>query len=439
MEASLTILFDKTKRFFSPRAIAKRTTHEQDLLNSVTYFFEISKNEITAESTPAELIRKILTHPKWPWVDQQMIQIVKLHELPPEYFPIIGKKEIQLVLWRNNRPYLFKLVAPRRTPTGVFYFLATCLLDFLNHHGYVITSTEKSQQRSLDLIDSLEEPFVMIEESGELIASNLLFSQMKLLPKECLALKDDAKIEKQGEVYIVKKNVCQISGGKYHILVFLGAQKIITESVSDEGQVSELGIITSSIAHELNNPIAGILASIQVLKLNHEFHQEFKVQLDEMERSGKRCKELVQIFLGFSKGGQLDDEHLSFYQCLEHATALLRSRMVENNVVMNASYEKNDQYICYPKKSAATVMALYLILNEIITALSKKTLLDWSDSIRSKNLSMSLKEQKSGITLNINPMPTGMDFTQPLLLHLLTLENYQLAIDTNGITFKQQF
>ena len=65
------------------------------------------------------------------------------------------------------------------------------------------------------------------------------------------------------------------------------------KSVSSE----ELGIISSSIAHELNNPLGGILAGLSVLLLE-DLEMENRLSLEEMKRGTERCRQLINIFLG---------------------------------------------------------------------------------------------------------------------------------------------
>lgn len=83
--------------------------------------------------------------------------------------------------------------------------------------------------------------------------------------------------------------------GDYHVVVF--------RDVTDEAQMerdllraskaSELGIITSSIAHELNNPLAGMLSLVQLMKMDISKDSPIFEDLAAMEEAVVRCKEIV--------------------------------------------------------------------------------------------------------------------------------------------------
>ena len=83
--------------------------------------------------------------------------------------------------------------------------------------------------------------------------------------------------------------------GDYHVVVF--------RDVTDEAQMerdllraskaSELGIITSSIAHELNNPLAGMLSLVQLMKMDIAKDSSLFEDLAAMEEAVVRCKEIV--------------------------------------------------------------------------------------------------------------------------------------------------
>lgn len=81
--------------------------------------------------------------------------------------------------------------------------------------------------------------------------------------------------------------------------------------ILESAKMAELGTIGSSIAHQLNNPIGGMLSHIQLLLmdvdapgvLNFEGKDELRRELKEMEAGTRRCAEIVRDLLGFSRRG----------------------------------------------------------------------------------------------------------------------------------------
>lgn len=71
--------------------------------------------------------------------------------------------------------------------------------------------------------------------------------------------------------------------------------------ILESAKMAELGTIGSSIAHELNNPIGGILNFAQLMKMELPSDHHLRPDLDAIEDGARRCKEIVENLLGFSR------------------------------------------------------------------------------------------------------------------------------------------
>lgn len=96
--------------------------------------------------------------------------------------------------------------------------------------------------------------------------------------------------------------------------VFVNLYHDITHQLKMEGQIletakmAELGTIGSSIAHELNNPLGGILSFTQLIKMDMKPDNPFYPDIVDMEAGVQRCKEIVQNLLGFTRNPNADQE-----------------------------------------------------------------------------------------------------------------------------------
>lgn len=84
--------------------------------------------------------------------------------------------------------------------------------------------------------------------------------------------------------------------------------------IVESSKMAELGTIGSSIAHQLNNPIGGMLSHIQLLlmdlkSLSFDGRDELVQELREMENGTRRCAEIVRDLLGFSRRADEDEAH----------------------------------------------------------------------------------------------------------------------------------
>ena len=72
------------------------------------------------------------------------------------------------------------------------------------------------------------------------------------------------------------------------------------QSLGESSQTRELGIISSSIAHELRNPLAGILALLQTMLLDKN-NASIRTDLKEMQKASLKCSHLTTQLL--NQGG----------------------------------------------------------------------------------------------------------------------------------------
>ncbi len=95
--------------------------------------------------------------------------------------------------------------------------------------------------------------------------------------------------------------------------VFVNLYHNVTEQLKMERQIletakmAELGTIGSSIAHELNNPLGGILSFTQLIKMDLPKDHPFYPDIVEMENGVQRCKDIVQNLLGFTRNPNADE------------------------------------------------------------------------------------------------------------------------------------
>lgn len=66
-------------------------------------------------------------------------------------------------------------------------------------------------------------------------------------------------------------------------------------------KMAELGTIGSSIAHEINNPLGGMLSFIQLIKMDTKKDHPHWQDIDEMEKGVLRCRDIVQNILSFTR------------------------------------------------------------------------------------------------------------------------------------------
>jgi hypothetical protein len=297
----------------------------------------------------------------------QSIKTLSEKELPAA---LEQKNEVVLPLtsMEDNGFILFS-IAPILTPKLAF----TIRLIHQELEKYFLrTRRTKEHHKSFslweDVFSKLEAPTGVISEQGEVIVCNSSFSQLKMTPRNCLALKDQQTFESGHFVYQVFKTKLEVGESVSYLFVFESAE---TSSISS----SELGIITGSLAHELNNPLAGILAAISLLELDDDLGEEAQQSLKEMKESARRCKNLVEIFLGFARTNESQLDPAVIDQALEEALNLLRFRMVESGFRLELTKQSTTSGLNRPLNKSSLAMIFYLLLSEVITHYSRYELI----------------------------------------------------------------
>lgn len=212
-------------------------------------------------------------------------------------------------------------------------------------------------------------PMAVISSMGDLLIYNESFAKIGILPKECLRFKDLESAEIFQNFYKIRRIDFPINLISVSYFVFYTSEKSQIQKTGEKvSSVDELGIISSSIAHELNNPLAGILAALSLLSLEEDWSQDALSDLEDMKSGAKRCKELVEIFLGFSKFSPSAQVRISIKDSLDQAINLLRFRMIESNLRLDMKYSPTLEQFSHQINASIMSMIFYLVCSELMTA-----------------------------------------------------------------------
>jgi two-component system, NtrC family, sensor kinase len=75
----------------------------------------------------------------------------------------------------------------------------------------------------------------------------------------------------------------------------------LERQIVESAKMAELGTIGSSIAHELNNPIGGIITFLQLMKMDFKGGEPYAKDISDMEAAAQRCREIIQNLLSFTR------------------------------------------------------------------------------------------------------------------------------------------
>src|SRR5690606_320566 len=139
----------------------------------------------------------------------------------------------------------------------------------------------------------INKPFAVLSDKHELVLYNEEFKELNLSVKRLLETNPGEKVEKNQRNWILKKEFFDFHNKNFSFYFFDELTPFLEKANHPSSQ--ELGIITSSIAHELNNPLAGILAAVEVISLDVD-DEHILSEIQEMKKTVIRCKKLVETF-----------------------------------------------------------------------------------------------------------------------------------------------
>jgi signal transduction histidine kinase len=202
------------------------------------------------------------------------------------------------------------------------------------------------------LFNSINEPLSLINKDLEFIAVNSSF--IKTFSANHNFVSDKALLSFQtGEPsssQILAKNKRTYSVWTYPIhdgsetKKAIQFYKDITEELKyKEGLVysekmAELGILAGSVAHELSNPVGGVLAYLQMMMEEADKNSKLFFDLVEMEKAASRCAQIAKNLLSFSRTSKDDDDSIfTFSSVFESVLPIIKIQLRNEKTVLSFS------------------------------------------------------------------------------------------------------
>jgi len=120
------------------------------------------------------------------------------------------------------------------------------------------------------------------------------------------------------------------------------------EKLLHQDKMSSLGKLSASVVHEINNPIAGILNLIMLMKriasedkVKQKEIDQFKRYLDLMENETRRTSRIVSNLLAFARQSKMEPKRLSINKLIEKTLFLNSNLLKIDGVKMETKLDPN--------------------------------------------------------------------------------------------------
>ena len=123
--------------------------------------------------------------------------------------------------------------------------------------------------------------------------------------------------------------------------------KLTEAQLVQTAKVATIGQLGASVAHELNNPVGGILGYAQFIlqkltrsKFSAKDFKACKKYIEYIEKESKRCKDIVENLLSFSHKPPADIEPIDIKQTIKSTLAVIREQLKLQSIKVATDYPK---------------------------------------------------------------------------------------------------
>lgn len=266
------------------------------------------------------------------------------------------------------------------------------------------------QQIISHTLRAIRSPAVIINSSYQVIASNLPRKESQTSCYQLLFNRvspcTDCHLGKtfftQNKSTLAISNLIQIhsptSSEAHYFNLYQDQSDLLSYQieVSESQKLNDLSVISASIAHELNNPLAGMLSYAQLLKMSLSEQDPLMEDLNFIEVGIKRARDIVNQLLIFTRG-QFVSKDTDLETLLQAAIAMAGLNFYQA-VLPNHKVEID-------LESALNQQELLLV-----SYITKHLVTQLLDTVTRENLKLSLftvsvKSNTSTLTLILYPLP----------------------------------
>ena len=157
-------------------------------------------------------------------------------------------------------------------------------------------------------------------------------------------------------------------------LCFLCVARDITQTKMLQNQLirserlAATGQLAASIAHEINSPLQGITALINVIQNQHKKDKKLLEQLDLVKSAFESIRDTVRNLIDLNRPGKEKKQPVDINQVIENTTTLVRSYLTKSRVKINLNMTaKKTKLTASPQQLGQVLMNLINNAVESIT------------------------------------------------------------------------
>ncbi|MDD5254503.1 MAG: ATP-binding protein, partial [Candidatus Omnitrophica bacterium] len=116
--------------------------------------------------------------------------------------------------------------------------------------------------------------------------------------------------------------------------------KLTQSQLIQSSKMAAIGQLASGVAHEINNPLTGVLNNVQLIMMQLHGNQppkadEFAEIMKAVEDSALRCKKITKALLDFARASGGSFENIRLNDIMEQAVTIIGQELKLKNITLN--------------------------------------------------------------------------------------------------------
>lgn len=171
-------------------------------------------------------------------------------------------------------------------------------------------------------------PLAIIAEDYTVLKANPMFQKYPRtkcyemlfnLDSPCLGCRFGQKFNVEFNTQTYDKKTFEVTSNAYssdsakkniwvHTYIDRTEEIYLEQRITQNAKMKDLGLISSSIAHELNNPLGGIISYLQILQMEISKESPLQTDLQAMVQTSFKMKKIIEDLLVFSRRPQIQNK-----------------------------------------------------------------------------------------------------------------------------------
>jgi len=170
-------------------------------------------------------------------------------------------------------------------------------------------------------------------------------------------------------------------------------------------KLASMGKLAAGVAHEINNPLTGVLTYSSFLLKRVKDNPEMKEDLEVIVRETKRSRDIVKGLLDFARQSTPRKGKININEVIDNVVAIVANQLKINHIKLNKDYDHN-----LPEIPGDSNQIQQVILNLVINAIDAIGNTNGTIGINTKEITLS----PYGVTkIHEAKCPKGHDLMDP--------------------------